>query len=79
MPLSESDFREPYFIKDRERYPMSYDKRDRYNTTNPRMAVQRHSGVADIGWKQAGYNPNHNSTRVERINLFTEDITLKPY
>lgn len=79
MPLSESDFRIPYFIKIRERYPMSYDKRAKYNTTNPRLNVERHGGVRDTGWKQAGYNPNHNSTRVERINLFTEGITLKPY
>jgi hypothetical protein len=32
-----------------------------------------------IGWKAAGYNPNHNSTRVERV-IITRDVTsLKPY
>jgi hypothetical protein len=31
------------------------------------------------GWKQAGYNPNHQSTRVEQIRVRSDDITLKPY
>jgi hypothetical protein len=58
---------------------MSYDKRDRYNTVNPRMDMARHAGVRDSGWKQAGYNPNHQSTRIERIKLTNDDISLKPY
>jgi len=79
MPIAESEFREPRFIRYRERYPMSYDKKDRFNTVNPRMSMERHAGVRDSGWKQAGYNPNHQSTRVERINMTSDDITLKPY
>jgi hypothetical protein len=79
MPLSENDYREPYWIKLRDRYPMSYDKKDRYNTINPRNEMARYNGDRDTGWKQAGYNPNHQSTRVERINLYSENITLKPY
>jgi len=79
MPFSESDYREPYFIKIQERYPMSYDKKDRYNTVNPRMNMLRHGGERDMGWKQAGYNPSHQSTRVEKISMFSDEITLKPY
>jgi len=79
MPLSENDYRNPYFIKDRERYPMSYDKKDRFNTVNPRMNMLRHGGNRDFGWKQAGYNPNSQSTRVERINMTSDTITLRPY
>ena len=79
MPLSESDYREPKWIKYRERYPMSYDKKDRFNTVNPRMNMLRHSGDAEMGWKSAGYNPDHQSTRVERVNMTSDDISLKPY
>jgi len=79
MPISESEFIEPKLVRYKERYPMSYDKRDRYNTINPRMDMARHSGVRDSGWKQAGYNPNHQSTRIERIKLTNDDISLKPY
>ena len=79
MPLSEKDFREPYWIKYRERYPMSYDKKDRFNTINPRTDMARYNGDRDTGWKQAGYNPNHQSTRVEKINLLSDTLTLKPY
>jgi hypothetical protein len=79
MPIPESEFREPKLIRYRERYPMSYDKRDRYITVNPRMDMMRHSGERDLGWKHAGYNPNHQSTRIEKIKMTNDDITLKPY
>lgn len=79
MPLSEQDFREPAWIRYQERYPMSYDKKDRFITTmNPRLNAMRHGGTEN-GWKQAGYNPNHQSTRVERISINTDEIQLKPY
>jgi hypothetical protein len=80
MPVGEDAYREPYFIRYQERYPMSYDKKDKFLTTvNPRMNMIRHGGDRDFGWKQAGYNPNHQSTRVERISMNTEGISLKPY
>lgn len=61
-------------------------KRDRYvyNTTTDHKARfpnyeedHKRSWRGENGWKQAGYNPNHQSTRVERINLYNDDITLK--
>jgi hypothetical protein len=33
----------------------------------------------ETGWKAAGYNPNHNSTRVERVIITRDIISLKPY
>jgi hypothetical protein len=57
---------------------MSYDKKDRFNTVNPRLNARRHGGTEN-GWKQAGYNPNHQSTRIEKINLTGDEISLKPY
>ncbi len=79
MPVSEGDYREPYWVKMRDRYPMSYDKKDRFNTINPRHSMARYNGDPDTGWKQAGYNPNQQSTRVEKINLTSDTITLRPY
>ena len=79
MPLSENDFREPKLTKYQTRYPLTTDKKDRYNTINPRTDMARYAGDRDTGWKQAGYNPNHQSTRIERINLLSDEISLKPY
>lgn len=60
---------------------MSYNKEDRFNEIFPMTHAARHPGSEgrEGGWKQAGYNPNHNSTRVEKIRVRSDDITLKPY
>ena len=81
MPISEEEFRNPSWIKFRERYPMSYDKQDKFNEINPRHNAQRYQGDVgrDGGWKYAGYNPNHQTTRTETFNIRTDDIQLKPY
>ena len=81
MPISENEYREPQLIKYQERYPISYNKNDRFLDTivNPKVFVGRSHSVDGSGWKQPGYNPNHNSTSIERINLTTDNITLRPY
>jgi hypothetical protein len=81
MPISEDEFREPKWIKLRERYPMSYDSTDRFNEVNPRHPANRYPGDEgrEGGWKQAGYNPNHNSITIERIQVRSDSIQLKPY
>lgn len=81
MPVSENEYREPQFIKYQERYPISYDKNVRYTDTvvSPDVFQGRANSVDGSGWKQPGYNPNHNSTRVENINLTTDSPSLKPY
>lgn len=81
MPISESAFREPSLSKYKERYPMSYDKNQRYTDTivNPKIDVARSNSIDGSGWKQPGYNPNHNSTKVERLNITTDSPSLKPY
>ena len=58
----------PHFLiySNNEIYPPNFV--DRYN----------HNDGEEGGFKQAGYNPNHQSTRVERVNLKSETITLKP-
>ncbi len=81
MPVPIEDYATPTFQKIKERYPMSYDKTDRFNEINPRHSAGRYPGDQgrEGGWKQAGYNPNHQSTRVEQITIRQDDITLKPY
>jgi hypothetical protein len=82
MPVPIESYIQPSFIKYRERYPMSYDKRDRFiNTVPQKSEMARHNGDTDTGngWKQPGYNPNSNSTRVERVNIYTDNISLRPY
>lgn len=76
MPIPIEAFREPKFIKHQTTYPLSYNKRDRFYKfeTNPRS----YRGADDtVNFKQGGYNPNHQSTRVERVNLYVDEYTLK--
>ena len=75
MPVPIEDFATPRFEKLRDRYVMntSTDHKVRfpdYEEGDPRSWRG--------GFKQAGYNPNHQSTKVESINLYTDDFTLKP-
>lgn len=81
MPISIEEFSEPKFIRYQERYPLSYDKMDRFNEVNPRHLASRYPGDEgrEGGWKQAGYNPNHQSTTVERIMVRSDDVALRPY
>ncbi len=81
MPISEDAFREPKWIKLRDRYPTSYVADDKYNEINPRHDAGRYPGEEgrEGGWKQAGYNPNHNSIALERITIRSDTIQLKPY
>ena len=81
MPITEDEYREPRLARYQERYPMSYDKNDRFTGTivNPKVFVGRSVSIDGTGWKQPGYNPNHNSTSIEKINITTDNITLRPY
>ena len=81
MPISISDFATPKWVKLNDRYPLSYNKEDRFNETNPMLNANRHMGNVgrDGGWKLPGYNLNHNSTRTEVIRVRSDSITIKPY
>lgn len=81
MPIPIEEYRTPSWIKIEERYPWSDDKEDRFNEICPRHYAGRYRG--DIGreggWKEAGYNPNHNSTTIETLgNIRRDNIILKP-
>lgn len=80
MPISMSDFETPKLSKLQTRYPMSYQKNDRFNEINPSTFVERYPGSEGRGgFKFGGYNPNSQSTRIERINMWSDNITLRPY
>ena len=81
MPISIDQYATPKFTRLNDRYPISYNKEDRFNEICPRHFPGRYQGTEgrEGGWKQAGYNPNHQSTRVEKIRIRTDTITLKPY
>lgn len=82
MPIPISDYRQPQWIRYEERYPWSDDKKDKFNEINPRHFAGRYRGGVgrEGGWKQAGYNPNHDSTTLENLgDIRRDDITLKPY
>lgn len=81
MPIPIEAYAKPEFIRIEDRYPMSYNKEDRFNEINPRHCVERYRGTEgrEGGWKQAGYNPNHQTTTIERIKLRSDGITIKPY
>ena len=74
MPISMEAYRQPKWIRYREKQPFSTNKKDKFYKfeTAPRS-------FRGGDFKQAGYNPNYDSTRVENINLKSDDYTLKPY
>jgi len=81
MPISIDEYATPSLVRLKDRWPMSYDKKDRFNEINPMNHAARYQGTEgrEGGWKIAGYNPNHQSNTIERINIRSDDITLRPY
>ena len=72
MPISMEAFRKPYWIKYEEGATLARDDSLKFMDYSAQPRRYRNGY-----WPQAGYNPNHNSTRVEQIRLDSEDITLK--
>jgi hypothetical protein len=75
MPVTEADLRHPYWIRVRDRYTIAGIENDKAVFMNYEDYPRNYRGG---DFPQAGYNPNHNSTRVERVNLRQWDYTLKP-
>lgn len=74
MPIPIEDFKEPKWIRYQERYPMSYDKSDRFHRFEDEPRSYR--GGA---FKQPGYNVNHDTTALERVNINSDNISLRGY
>jgi len=83
MPVPIEAYREPRFVSYKDRYPMSYDSKAPYRNTIAQGHVSiRYNGDPGRGdgWKQAGYNVNHNSTRTETVRPRQGEVnSLKPY
>lgn len=73
MPVAIDEYMFPRWVKTEERYPWVSDRNHKYRnlTINPRHPVGRYNGNIDegLGWKAPGYNVNHNSTAIERVNI----------
>lgn len=81
MPIDIEDIRKPKWVKIRDRYPTSYDKKDRYNEVFPLANADRYRGNVgrEGGWKFPGYNPNNNTTKLYSGDIRNENITIRPY
>jgi len=81
MPVPISAYAEPKFERMKERYPMSYNKEDRYNEVYPEHCAGRYQGSEgrEGGWKQPGYNPNHQTPSIEKIRVRSDNIIVRPY
>jgi hypothetical protein len=81
MTISLDELRNPRWVKIQNRYPMSYEKQDRFNEIYPQEHNERFLGSEgrEGGWKFPGYNPNHQSTKTEKFNLRSDNVVIKPY
>lgn len=75
MPIDISQYREPKLVRDRVRYTMAGIPNQRARFINFELYPRSYRGGE---FRQAGYNVNHQSVRVERVNLYSDDYTLKP-
>ncbi len=82
MPVSLAEYANPRWVKMRTRYPWVEDKNYNYKnmTIRPGTFLARyqtdHVNVRDDGWKAPGYEANHDSVTIERVNTRV-DTTLK--
>jgi len=76
MPISLEEFSLPGWIRVRTRYTIAgiEDKKARFINYEDYPRDYRGGDI-----KRPGYNPHHQSTRIERINLKSDGLTLKPY
>ena len=75
MPIPIEDFSEPKFIKYEECWTLVPDKKARFMRFEDYPRNYRGEGGT---FPQAGYNPDHQSTTIEKINLYSDDYTEKP-
>lgn len=88
MPVSDSEYSTPRWVKQRERYPWVTQRNYNYQnlTINPNNYALRYQSdstgrITVAGWKLPGYNPNHNSTKPEVFNPGTDttERSFRPY
>lgn len=75
MPIDISEYATPSWTRVRDRWTIAGIESDKAVFINPEQYPRRYR----YGYiPQAGYNPSHNATRVEQINIQSWDYTLKP-
>jgi len=75
MPISMDEYSTPSWIRYKEGYTIARQTNKRSRFINFGDYPRNYRGG---DFPQAGYNPNHQSVRVEKVNLYNDDITLKP-
>lgn len=80
MPIPIEEFANPEFIRYREGYTIARitGKQAKYSEILW-MEENDTRRYRDGQWKRAGYNPNRQSTRVERVRIANDSLTLDPY
>jgi hypothetical protein len=76
MPIDIADYALPKWIKIDTRYPLSANQLSRFMRYEDYPRNYR-GGEDGKSFPQGGYNPNHQSTQVEKINMYTDEFTLK--
>lgn len=72
MPVSDDDMRKPSWVPFREGATLSRDDNERF------MKYELYPRNYRYGYyPQEGYNPNHNVTQVEKININSDGITTR--
>lgn len=75
MPIDISEFATPKFTRIKEQHWLGTDSKAKFiNYTDYPRSYRGDGG----NFPQGGYNPAHNSSKVEKINLKTDEFTLKP-
>ena len=72
MTVTIEEIRHPKWIKIEEKYPISYNADDRYLKCENYPRSYRGGG-----FKQPGYNPNHNILEVERVNINSDNLQFR--
>lgn len=72
MPISDDAMRKPSWVPFKEGATLTRDDNDRFMKFELYSRSYRYGGFL-----QQGYNPNHNITQVEKININSDGITTR--
>ena len=75
MPLSIEDFREPKFIRWKEKKPFGENIKDKFYELSDRPRSYRSD---DGTFPQEGYVPSRNQATPRKVNLAVDNVTLQP-
>jgi len=80
MPIPIEEFANPEFTRYREGYTIARITTPTAKYSEVTWMEQNETRRYRNGqWPRAGYNPNRNATRVERVRITSDTLTLDPY